>query len=65
MVPDVQESVSVSADGTVNITINNLSMDEEKELFISFMELKPENVEASIVTGEMMAHNTFDHPNAV
>lgn len=65
MVPDVQESASVSADGTVNITINNLSPDEEKELFISFMELKPANVEASIVTGEMAAHNTFDHPNAV
>ena len=65
MVPDVQESASVSADGTVNITINNLSVEEEKELFISFMELKPANVEATVVTGKMETHNTFENPNAV
>lgn len=65
MVPDVQESASVSTDGTVNITINNLSAEEEKELFISFMELKPANVEATVVTGKMETHNTFENPNAV
>lgn len=65
MVPDVQDSVSVSADGTVNITVNNLAVSETKELAVSFMELCPESVEAFIVTGEMSAYNTFEQPQAV
>jgi len=65
MVPQLQESVSVGADGIVNITVNNLSVTDEKELFISFMELKPASVEAFIVTGNMTAHNTFEEPDTV
>jgi len=64
-VPKLQESVSVSADGTVNITINNLSTDKEEALEISFMELNPSSITASVVTGEMDEHNTFDAPENV
>ncbi len=65
MVPNLQESVSVSKDGTVNITINNLSATESQELEISFMELCTKNVEASIVSGKTTAHNTFQQPEEV
>ena len=65
MVPDVTESVSKSKDGTINITLNNLSLDCEKEVLITFDALKASDVEASVVTGAMNAHNTFDKPEVV
>ena len=65
MVPDVTESVSKSKDGTINVTLNNLSLDAEKEVLIAFDALKASDVEASVVTGAMNAHNTFDKPEVV
>ncbi len=65
MVPDVTESVSKSKDGTINVTLNNLSLDAEKEVLITFDALKASDVEASVVTGAMNAHNTFDKPDVV
>jgi alpha-N-arabinofuranosidase len=65
MVPDVTESVSKSKDGTINVTLNNLSLDAEKEVLIAFDALKASDVEASVVTGAMNAHNTFDKPDVV
>ena len=64
-VPEVTESVSESADGTINITLNNLSLDDGKEVLITFDAFKASSVEASVVTGEMNAHNTFDKPEVV
>ena len=64
-VPQVTESVSVSEDGTVNITLNNLSLKSDKEVEINFDDLKVSSVEASVVTGSMNAHNTFDDAEAV
>lgn len=64
-VPQISESVSVSADGTVNITINNLSVTENVPVEVSFAELLPSRVEAAILTGKMCAHNTFDEPENV
>ena len=64
-VPQVTESVSVSEDGTVNITLNNLSLESDKEVEINFDDLKVSSVEASVVTGSMNAHNTFDDAEAV
>ncbi|MCR5520739.1 MAG: alpha-N-arabinofuranosidase, partial [Lachnospiraceae bacterium] len=64
-VPDVTESVSKSKDGTINVTLNNLSLDCEKEVLITFDALKASDVEASVVTGAMNAHNTFDKPEVV
>ena len=64
-VPQVTESVSVSEDGTVNITLNNLSLESDKEVEINFDDLKVFSVEASVVTGSMNAHNTFDDAEAV
>ena len=64
-VPQISESVSVSEDGTVNVTVGNLSVTESVPLEITFAELAPSSVEAVILTGEMHAHNTFDEPENV
>ena len=55
-VPSLHESVSVSADGTVNLTLNNLSVTEESEVEVSFAELKPSSVTASILTAVSYTH---------
>ena len=64
-VPFLHESVSVSADGTVNLTLNNLSVTEESEVEVSFAELKPSSVTASILAEKMDAYNTFEEPDRV
>ena len=64
-VPLLEESVSVSADGCVNITLNNLSVKEDVPVEVTFAELKPAEVTAAILTQEMHAHNTFEEPEKV
>lgn len=64
-VQQISESVSVSEDGTVNITVSNLSIEEDVTVDISFEELVPSHIEAVILTGEMCAHNTFEEPENV
>ncbi len=64
-VPQISESVSVSADGTINITVNNLSVMESVPMEISFAELIPSHIDAAILTGEMCAYNTFNEPENV
>ncbi len=64
-VPEISESVSVSADGTVNVTVSNLSITEDVPVEMCFAELAPSSIEAAIVTGEMHAYNTFDEPENV
>lgn len=64
-VPDLQESASVSGDGTVTITINNLSLEKGKEIEVVLNEKIPSIVEGKIVAGDMQAHNTFEEPESV
>ena len=64
-VPALQESVSVSEDGTVNVTLANLSVSDAQEVEVEFAALSPQEVSASIVTQKMDAHNTFDEPEKV
>ena len=64
-VPLLSESVSVGADGTIHVTLGNLSVSEDAPVEIAFTELKPSSVEAAILTGTMRAHNTFDDPEQV
>ena len=64
-VPALQESVSVSEDGTVNVTLANLSVSDAQEVEVEFAALSPEKVSASIVTQSMNAYNTFDEPEKV
>lgn len=64
-VPAVSESVSISEDGTIHITLGSLSPSKEQELEISFYERKPARITGSILTGSMTDHNTFDQPDTV
>lgn len=64
-VPDISESVSMDESGNIHITLGNLSLDTVKEMEIEFSEKKAKQVTASILTGQMNAHNTFENPEAV
>ena len=64
-VPSLQESVSEQEDGTVCVTLANLSAADSYPVDVVFMEKKVQSVEAAILTNEMHAKNTFDEPEAV
>lgn len=64
-VPALQESVSVQEDGTVIVTIANMSVEKSYPVDLVFMEKKPESAEARILTNEMHAKNTFEEPDVV
>ena len=64
-VPELSESVSVSADGTVNVTLSNLSVTEDVPVEMILTEIEPSQIEAAILTGKMNAHNTFEEPETV
>lgn len=65
MIPNVQESVSIDKEGTVTITLNNLSIADNEEMEVTFTELVPNDVTAAIVTNKMDAYNTFENPDKV
>ena len=64
-VPALQESVSMQEDGTVIVTIANMSVEKSYPVDLIFMEKKPESAEARILTNEMHAKNTFEEPDVV
>ena len=64
-VPMLSESVSQSADGTINVTVGNLSVSEDATVEIVFTEKNIASVSGSILTGDMADHNTFDDPEKV
>ncbi len=64
-VPMLSESVSVSADGTINVTIGNLSIEEDAPVEIVLTEKNAGKITGSILTGKMDDHNTFDDPEKV
>ena len=65
MVPNLQESVSVDKDGIITITLNNLSVEKEESVEVSFAECRAQKVTASILHNEMHAYNTFEDPDKV
>lgn len=65
MVPNLTESVSLSKDGKIHITIGNLSVSEDYDIEGIFTETEIKAVKGEILTNEMHAHNTFDAPNEV
>lgn len=64
-VPDLTESVSLDKDGRLHVTVTNLSLDEEKEIEGIFADTTVKSVKATVLTGAMDAHNTFEDGNAV
>ena len=64
-VPELTEAVSEDGDGIMTVTINNLSASEEKTVELSFAEGAYQVAEATVVSGELHAHNTFEAPETV
>ena len=64
-VPEVTESVSRDKDGSVTITLANLSTSDSRDLDIVFANDRYNVESASVVTEEIHAHNTFDNPEVV
>ncbi|MDO5573723.1 MAG: alpha-L-arabinofuranosidase C-terminal domain-containing protein [bacterium] len=64
-VPNLQESVSVSSDGTIHVTLNNLSVSEAEEIELVLTEKSIQKITAGIVTGAINAYNTFEEPNKI
>ncbi len=65
MVPQVSESASVMADGSLVMTLANLSASESAEIEAVVLGLPKGEIEASIVCGEMHERNTFEDPDRV
>lgn len=64
-VPALHESVSISDEGHVNITMNNLSLTESQEVEGIFTDWIGKSVKGTILTGKMNDHNTFENPDVV
>ena len=64
-VPEVHESVSLTKEGDILITLNNLSDMDSKALEIAFAEFRPKQVEGRILTGESGAFNSFYEAEAI
>ena len=65
-VPNISESVSISDDGVVNITLANLSADSAYELETVLTDSSVKSVCGTIVNGgDIHAHNTFEAPDVV
>ncbi|MCR5293847.1 MAG: alpha-N-arabinofuranosidase [Lachnospiraceae bacterium] len=63
--PKVTESVSEDKDGLITITLGNLSVDESQDIDIELAEGSWQVEKASVVAGEIHAHNRFDAPEEV
>ena len=64
-VRNLTESCSVSEDGVLHITMTNLSCDEAFEIDGTVVDTDIASVNASILTGKINDHNTFDNADCV
>ena len=64
-VPNLTESVSVDSDGTIHLTMTNLSIEESYEIDSAVVDRKIMSVTGEIITEEMHAKNTFEDPERV
>lgn len=64
-VPNLHESASLSADGSIHLSLCNLSYDEPYQIRTVLVDTKVENVKAEILTQKPQAHNTFCQPESV
>ena len=64
-IPTLTQSASVDDAGVTHITVSNLLPEESQKVDIQVVGGDLSKVKATILTGEVHAHNTFDDPNAV
>lgn len=65
MVPNLTESVSMDAEGTLHITMTNQSLCKAYPVETTLLGKKAGKITAEIVTGEMHTMNTFEEPENV
>ena len=63
--PNLTESVSVAPDGTIHLTMTNLSIEESYDIETTIVDRNITSVKGEIITEEMHAKNTFDDPDHV
>jgi len=64
-VPNLHESVSITQDGSINITLCNLSPDESYSIDTEITGFKAADIKGRILTGAVADHNTFEAPENV
>ncbi|MBE5961732.1 MAG: alpha-N-arabinofuranosidase [Lachnospiraceae bacterium] len=65
MVPNLYESASIAVDGTLTLTMTNLSLEESTPIDGQIIDKDIKACTATILTNEMDAYNTFDAPTVV
>jgi len=63
--PYVMESASVAEDGTITVTIANLSATEAQPVEMRLDGVEAKLIEARVLTGDIHDKNEFDNPDAV
>lgn len=64
-VPEVMESASLKADGSIVLTLCNADLTEGKTIDTELLGVKAGKIQAECLTGAMNALNTFEEPEAV
>ena len=64
-VPNLSESVSIDKDGKLQITVANLSLDEDYSIDAILTDSEIRSVKGEIVSGEIHEHNTFTDTDRV
>ena len=64
-IPTLQESASVAEDGTLTVTLANLSLKKDYEIDAVLLGAPSGQIEATLLGGEMDACNTFEQPQQV
>lgn len=63
--PLVHQCASIAEDGTMTVTLCNLSLDKSAEISADILGFKPASAQGQLLCGNMTDHNTFDEPNKV
>lgn len=64
-IPTLQESASVAEDGTLTLTLANLSLEKDYEIDAVLLGAPAGKIEASLLGGKMDACNSFEQPDKV
>ncbi|NLN66457.1 MAG: alpha-N-arabinofuranosidase [Clostridiaceae bacterium] len=64
-VPNLHESVSLSADGKLHITLCNLSLEEDCRIDTEIVGFSPKSGKGRLLSGNMADHNTFEAPDNI
>ena len=64
-IPALHESASLSENGRLTVTLANLSLETAYDIDAVLLGSSLNGVEATLLSGEMAAHNDFEHPQSV